>query len=869
MKDKLLCEFFRAFVILILATLLTACGKDKESPAPTSAPATPVAGTERITIIFACHDYELGTYEELVEQFEAANPTIHVRLISIEEILESDVREWPEDAARRVMSAADAASWHIIPLETQQGLIRNLTPFIEADATFQADDFYPGLLETFQWDGGAWSLPARVELILFFFDKHAFEAAGEPYPEPGWTWDDFLAKAEALTEREGDTVTRYGYVPAWGLGLLTSYLADHDAPLEDRSTIPPTSLLDSPAVAQAVAWYRDLVQAHQVMPYLSPQESGYQGRAVIEEGRAAMWTDFAANQRWQSQSFNLGVAPFPSDGKAGTTPIVVYGHVMSAGTTYPNEAWRWLNFLSHQGPVGWLAEAVPARRSTAEASGYWDELDEQVAAVYHYALNHALAQTRLVSSPTRWALEQAVEAILTDGQTVETALANAQKTASGGQSEQAPVAVTPVLVPPTPEPVAGEGEIMTITFIASGDLSAYRALAKDFLESHPKIVVQVRVPDYKDWYGVSELATDSDCFYGGGGVGADVTTHLLNLTPLLDAEPDFPRDDFYPVFWQGCEWEGDPWCLPFDGRVELVRYNKELFDAAGVPYPQPGWTMDDFLTTAVALTQGEGFDKQYGFANSYSESAGISNFVSRHGAVPWDYDASPPRPQFDAPEVVEALQWYADLARVHAVKPAVYASRPWASDEQAMSLLQSGRVAMWSELTGTYEIEQFVKAPTGVVPFPRGEGQETTWTIPYGFYISAQTEHPRACWEWVKFLSDNLELVRGVPARRSLVESAAFERRVGDEVAATYLYILEQSAAPIDPVPLWPGAWFYEAYDAILDGADAAQVLGEAQYKAEQYVLCLETKQDLNRKSRELACAQEVDPDYPLPPWEE
>ena len=37
---------------------------------------------------------------------------------------------------------------------------------------------------------------------MIFFNKDAFDAAGEPYPEAGWTWDDLASKAAAVTARE-------------------------------------------------------------------------------------------------------------------------------------------------------------------------------------------------------------------------------------------------------------------------------------------------------------------------------------------------------------------------------------------------------------------------------------------------------------------------------------------------------------------------------------------------------------------------------------------------------------------------------------------------------------------------------------------
>ena len=35
-----------------------------------------------------------------------------------------------------------------------------------------------------------------------YFNKDAFDEAGLDYPEAGWSWEDLLATAQALTQRE-------------------------------------------------------------------------------------------------------------------------------------------------------------------------------------------------------------------------------------------------------------------------------------------------------------------------------------------------------------------------------------------------------------------------------------------------------------------------------------------------------------------------------------------------------------------------------------------------------------------------------------------------------------------------------------------
>ena len=58
---------------------------------------------------------------------------------------------------------------------------------------------------------------------------------------------------------------------------------------------------------------------------------------------------------------------------------------------------------------------------------------------------------------------------------------------------------------------------------------------------------------------------------------------------------------------------GNLYAFPYIQSVWLLYYNKDLFDAAGLPYPTDDMTWDEFRETAKALTKGEGADKQWGF----------------------------------------------------------------------------------------------------------------------------------------------------------------------------------------------------------------------------------------------------------------
>ena len=158
---------------LAVTILLAACRSgSKETLVSSPVLSVPSVEDEWITILFAVDDSEQPFYKDLIKAFEEANPGLQVRLVSIQEIVSSD---W-DSGWQRLASAADVINMDAYPHVVQQGLVRDLSPLIKADPTFDSKDFYPGALESYQWDGSTWALPTRVGFDVIFVDRDAFDS---------------------------------------------------------------------------------------------------------------------------------------------------------------------------------------------------------------------------------------------------------------------------------------------------------------------------------------------------------------------------------------------------------------------------------------------------------------------------------------------------------------------------------------------------------------------------------------------------------------------------------------------------------------------------------------------------------------------
>jgi multiple sugar transport system substrate-binding protein len=69
-------------------------------------------------------------------------------------------------------------------------------------------DFYGNALKAFSYNDCIWAVPRDVSNLVIYYNKDIFDKNNIPYPTTGWTTNDFLTKAQQLTNQE-----------TWGFGF--------------------------------------------------------------------------------------------------------------------------------------------------------------------------------------------------------------------------------------------------------------------------------------------------------------------------------------------------------------------------------------------------------------------------------------------------------------------------------------------------------------------------------------------------------------------------------------------------------------------------------------------------------------------------
>lgn len=369
---------------------------------------------EPVTIKFLYAGGSTAYYEMLLEEFNQDYPHITVELTGWRGFGPTAIEEYD----------VFAISQYQFPFMREGDAIRPLNALIEQDEDFDLNDFYPGTVNAFSIEGQRWALPMGVNMLVMCYNRDLFDRVNAPYPEVGWTWDDFLARA-ILVSNANAGIFGYAYHMSGNLGMLEpmTFIYQHGGQLYDSLQAPTRMIFNDPLNVQAMDWYGRLIHEHRVAPGPGERSLPYPDSG-IEKGKFAMWMCWYTDER----EANWSVAPLPRDVN-GSAMGSTMGLVIAKETSNAEAGWEWATFLSNQIPQG----LMPARRSLAESKAYTTLVGEENAITGRAAVNELMqlnlsmeGQLGMTWGKAMGALNSALT-MIRGGEDAQTALDAAQK----------------------------------------------------------------------------------------------------------------------------------------------------------------------------------------------------------------------------------------------------------------------------------------------------------------------------------------------------------------------------------------------------------------------------------------------------------
>ncbi len=347
--------------------------------------AAPVAGqspaAEPVNLRFGTYAFQPTTVaatEQIVADWNAANPAIQVELVTIDvnSVHDSLVTQFQGGTTPDIIhdEAADLAGF------VEQGFLADMTALVPE--TLKAD-VPEGIWDSVTYDGKVFASPTLLQSYVVFANKKLLDAAGIAVPtiDAPWTWDDFATNAKALT-KDGQYGLCWGLKSAGALVMSTSLGYGGTFFATDGDT---TTFQFGPAEQQVPTRIHDMAYTDGSIDPSTIGASGSDNLAVFLADRCAMFVggNFYAQQLTDSapDGFEWVMLPLLK-GDAQTQNANPQTLSIAAQSEHPAEAMQFIDFFSNAKNLAsvaqgdWLAPATTSAgaavlAATGGASG-WD-----------------------------------------------------------------------------------------------------------------------------------------------------------------------------------------------------------------------------------------------------------------------------------------------------------------------------------------------------------------------------------------------------------------------------------------------------------------------------------------------------------------
>lgn len=231
--------------------------------------------------------------------------------------------------------------------------------------------------------------------------------------------------------------------------------------------------------------------------------------------------------------------------------------------------------------------------------------------------------------------------------------------------------------------------------------------------------------------------------------------------------------DYWDTAVQSFRLDGVTYGVPIWGGDCLVLYNRVAFRAAGVPEPDPDWTVDDFVRTCLRLTgddDGDGRVDRYAFP-----LPSWVYWLPFHYAFGATYlDAARTRWTLWGPEAEASYGLYRDLRHRWHVSP----QRDELTEGGSVAFM-TGRAAMF--VSGPWAMPTLNEAGIDydVAHVPRGPGGRGTRVTWDSLLLFAGSTRKADAWRFIRFATS-------LPAQRVV---ARYQRSVPALVAARDAFV--------------------------------------------------------------------------------
>jgi multiple sugar transport system substrate-binding protein len=270
---------------------------------------------------------------------------------------------------------------------------------------------------------------------------------------------------------------------------------------------------------------------------------------------------------------------------------------------------------------------------------------------------------------------------------------------------------------------------------------AMQSLCNAYTKQNPNVSIEIQLTPYKG----SEYWTKLEASMNGGTAPDVFWINALHVEKYLQGgmlEPldtavkaaNFDLTQFPPALVSQYTFDNKLYAVPKDFDTNAVWYNKEIFDAAGVSYPQKGWTWEQMVETAKKLTNKE--KGIYGIGAPLDSQTCYYSTMYANGSYVLNKEKT--ATGFSDPKAQKGIQCWIDL-----INSGLSPTLAQTTETSADAMFESGKLGMcWagSYMTPEYLQNEAIKDKVNLVELPSFEGKEGNVINGLGYAVYSKSK---------------------------------------------------------------------------------------------------------------------------------
>ncbi len=318
---------------------------------------------------------------------------------------------------------------------------------------------------------------------------------------------------------------------------------------------------------------------------------------------------------------------------------------------------------------------------------------------------------------------------------------------------------------------SADDAVITFAFWDTNQEPGMKAIAEAYMAAHPGVTINTEVTPWDQYWTKLEAAAQ-------GGAMPDVYwIHSNQFFKYADAGIMMDLTDLdydYTPYPSGVTalytFDGAHLAIPKDYDTIALAYNKEIFDAAGIAYPDDTWDWAKLKEVATQLTDAE--KGIWGFGAPNDQQSGYLNMIYQNEGFAYDGTAC----GYNTDATKEAIKFWVSFQE-EGISPTQAQFSEISNDER----FQAGQLAM--VFVGSWNMSAYTASPVAgkfdLCVLPQGKTRASIYNG-LGYAGWGQTQYPEVVKDFIAFCGTEEANILQAQAKAAIPAYAGTEHYFSD-----------------------------------------------------------------------------------------